>query len=463
MATSKKPKQAKSPYEVRLSLSFLVSAWLAVVATAFAIGVACRTHILPAAPAAVPESRVVRSETLPPPVLKACKNLPNFVYSSKHFETGQSATTDNLLVRKNDDEEPSCPLTVLHADDDDDDEDELQFQPAGQHLLVDIKNVDGHFLNSEGRLAQAMVNLISDSGLTMLSYHCHGLEPIGVSCVGVLLESHVSFHTWPLEGVITFDLFTCGPKSLLPLLPTVKELFGVPRRNALTGPTVAEPHMQWSYKNRGFPRSGRHNPEEAGDLNQMVMGWMEFDMKKQISDVDTDFQNVQVYEVIVPKVRGGLESYQRSLSQDGSYEANNPELFRPERIVYLDHVMQSRLYGEVAYHEALVHPALITFGNPRRVAIIGGGEGATLRECLKYKTVEKVTMVEIDEIMVNKSREFLPEWNSCGDFTRYESCFDDPRSDVYYTDAIAWFVDRYTDISNVKEEDKYDVIIMDAL
>lgn len=44
--------------------------------------------------------------------------------------------------------------------------------PAGQHLLVDIKNVDSEFLNSEQRLATAMVELITESQLTLLSYHC---------------------------------------------------------------------------------------------------------------------------------------------------------------------------------------------------------------------------------------------------------------------------------------------------
>ncbi|EED92531.1 predicted protein, partial [Thalassiosira pseudonana CCMP1335] len=80
----------------------------------------------------------------------------------------------------------------------------------GQHLLVDIKDVDAQFLNSEERLATAMISLINESKLTLLSYHCHSLVPIGVSCAGVLLESHIAFHTWPLEGVITLDLFTCG-------------------------------------------------------------------------------------------------------------------------------------------------------------------------------------------------------------------------------------------------------------
>ncbi|KAL7450189.1 hypothetical protein ACHAWC_002150, partial [Mediolabrus comicus] len=90
----------------------------------------------------------------------------------------------------------------------DDDEDEIDNNsdsddlhlPAGQHLLVDIKNVDSSFLNSEKKLATAMVDLITESKLTLLSYHCHSLVPIGVSCIGVLLESHVAFHTWPSEG-----------------------------------------------------------------------------------------------------------------------------------------------------------------------------------------------------------------------------------------------------------------------
>jgi len=65
-----------------------------------------------------------------------------------------------------------------------------QHRPAGQHLLVDIKGVDSEFLNSEELLSRAMVDTVLGSGLTLLSYHCHALVPSGVSCVGILLESH---------------------------------------------------------------------------------------------------------------------------------------------------------------------------------------------------------------------------------------------------------------------------------
>lgn len=73
--------------------------------------------------------------------------------------------------------------------------------------------------------------------------------------------------------------------------------------------------------------------------------------------------------------------------------------------------LQSRRLGDAAYHEALVHPGLFSHPNPKRVAIIGGGEGATLREILKHDTVEKVVMIDIDSMIVEISKEFLPGWN----------------------------------------------------
>ena len=67
--------------------------------------------------------------------------------------------------------------------------------PAGQHLLVDIKDVDPSFLDSEEQLARTMIKIVDELKITLLSYHCHTLEHVGVSCAGGILESHVAFHT----------------------------------------------------------------------------------------------------------------------------------------------------------------------------------------------------------------------------------------------------------------------------
>jgi spermidine synthase len=79
------------------------------------------------------------------------------------------------------------------------------------------------------------------------------------------------------------------------------------------------------------------------------------------------------------------------------------------KCLIIDGKVQSSLLDEHIYHESLVHPALVTVGNPLNVLVIGGGEGATAREVLKWKTVESVVMVELDPSVVQLCRRVLPE------------------------------------------------------
>ena len=353
-----------------------------------------------------------------------------------------------------------------------DDSDELHL-PAGQHLLVDIKDVDSNFLNSEERLAKAMIQLTEETKLTLLSYHCHTLVPIGVSCAGVLLESHVAFHTWPLEGVITLDLFTCGGGLLIPSLPSIQELFGVPQ---VPGPDENEedmpvPTMLWSHKLRGFregfaPGYVRSKNPLDGSLGRYVLGKLDFDMKRPLLSTKTDIQSVNIYEVMEPKSRDA-NSYHMSLLNDRetTYESTYPESFGPDKILFLDGIIQSTLYGDAPYHESIVHPAMITHRDPKRVAIIGGGEGATLREVLKYKSVKEVVILEIDEELVKICAEYMPEWSDCTDIegTDAKSCFEDSRARVIFVDAFRWMIDNFDSTTGGGTEDKFDVIIMDAL
>lgn len=114
-----------------------------------------------------------------------------------------------------------------------------------------------------------------------------------------------------------------------------------------------------------------------------------------------------------------------------------------------------------------MHPSMFAHRHPKRVAIVGGGEGATLREVLKHNTVEKVVMIDIDEQMVKLSREFLPFWSDCSMISNSsKSCFDDPRVETYFEDAFQWFIDRFSvdqHEAHPSKEQPFDVIIMDAL
>jgi len=97
------------------------------------------------------------------------------------------------------------------------------------------------------------------------------------------------------------------------------------------------------------------------------------------------------------------------------------------RVVVLDNKIQSADVDEFIYHEALVHPAMVAHPNPKIVLILGGGEGATLREVLKHRTVEKVVMVDIDEEFVRLCQKYLKHW--------HHGSFNDKRVELVFTDA----------------------------
>jgi len=112
----------------------------------------------------------------------------------------------------------------------------------------------------------------------------------------------------------------------------------------------------------------------------------------------------------------------------------------------LDGKIQSSEADEFIYHEALVHPAMLTHPQPEKVFIAGGGEGATLREVLTHKTVKRAVMVDIDEEVVDVCRRFLPSW--------HQHAFDDLRAELHFADAR-----KYLEESS----DKFDVIIIDLV
>ncbi|MCG2867242.1 MAG: polyamine aminopropyltransferase [Vulcanisaeta sp.] len=114
------------------------------------------------------------------------------------------------------------------------------------------------------------------------------------------------------------------------------------------------------------------------------------------------------------------------------------------KALILDGKVQSSLYDEFIYHESLVHPVMITHPNPKKVLILGGGEGATAREVLRHRGVREVVMVDIDEEVIRVVKEYLPEMS--------QGAFDDPRLRLVIDDGRK-FLERVND--------KYDVVILD--
>jgi len=240
--------QKNKPYKVNVSASFLIASIFASCALALFVGRFARMYMLPQQEAEGQCSAPNTETPLPQLVVKNGENIPKGKYTAKHFHSTMSAAHSAWLTASRDDTKDDATLVMEHEDSASDDEKQ---QPMAEHLMVDIKHVDGAFLNSEGRLANAIIQVMNEANLTLLSYHCHGLTPMGVSCVGVLKQNYISFHTWPEEGVITLDLCVGDAKSLLPVLPILENAFGVPRS------TGEKPEMRWTHKIRGFPTDER--------------------------------------------------------------------------------------------------------------------------------------------------------------------------------------------------------------
>lgn len=114
------------------------------------------------------------------------------------------------------------------------------------------------------------------------------------------------------------------------------------------------------------------------------------------------------------------------------------------RMLFLDGIAQSADQDEFIYHESLVHPAMLIHPNPRSVCIVGGAEGATIREVAKYRDVNRIVMVDIDEELVDVCRQHLSSWS--------KGAYEDPRLELHIGDGRK-FLEQTKEI--------FDVIIVD--
>jgi spermidine synthase len=114
------------------------------------------------------------------------------------------------------------------------------------------------------------------------------------------------------------------------------------------------------------------------------------------------------------------------------------------KCLVLDGKIQSSEADEFIYHESLVHAALVSVASPSTVLIAGGGEGATVREVLRHRSVKEVVLVDLDPAVVTACREYLPEWHA--------GAFDDRRLNVVFDDARKFI--EYSD-------KKFDLIVLD--
>ncbi len=141
-------------------------------------------------------------------------------------------------------------------------------------------------------------------------------------------------------------------------------------------------------------------------------------IKRTVVEAQTKFQHVEIMETV---------SYGKVLVLDGR--------------------IQSSQADEFIYHEALVQPGMLaTEGSPHNALVIGGGEGATVREILKYPSIRRAVMVDIDAEVVELCKKHLPEL--------HRGAFEDERTEVRCEDARAYLE---------KTSERFDFIAVDLV
>jgi spermidine synthase len=115
------------------------------------------------------------------------------------------------------------------------------------------------------------------------------------------------------------------------------------------------------------------------------------------------------------------------------------------RMLILDGAVQTSAEDEHIYHEMLVHPALVAVEQPRRVLIIGGGDGGTLRRVLEHRSVERVVQVELDRLVVDVCQTYLPQIAA--------GALDDPRVELVIGDGARYLAET---------RETFDAILVDS-
>ncbi len=132
----------------------------------------------------------------------------------------------------------------------------------------------------------------------------------------------------------------------------------------------------------------------------------------------------------------------------GQSEFQKVEVFETEsslgRVLTLDDLMMTTEGDEYHYHEMIAHIPMINHKCPKSVLIIGGGDGGTVREVLKHDTVEKVVLCEIDGLVIDVCKKYLPTI-SCS--------LNDPKVEILVQDAIEYIKNK---------ENKFDIVLIDS-
>lgn len=272
--------------------------------------------------------------------------------------------------------------------------------PLGTQHIAEFIECKRTFLNDPDKLEQIIRNAIEYSGLHFEKIITHKFNPIGVTLLAIISESHIGLHTYPEAGHLSLDVFTCShPSKQLRLIEYLQK--------------VLKP------KSIKIAEITRGNPIEFKQddwlTSRTEYGFeVKYHIKKLIYSDKSHYQFIDLIE---------------------------NEHFG--RMLFLDKDLQISEVDAEAYSYAMINPVLSKKKKLKNVLILGGGDGGLLNYVLRYNP-ERVTLVEIDEKVIEVSKKYLKK--ICG------NAFNDKRVNLVIQDALQFLKST---------RDKFDVVLYD--
>ena len=284
----------------------------------------------------------------------------------------------------------------------------------GLHLTADLYQCAGDtaYMLCADTLATLCRTQVHASGLTLVddkwvTFPPYNGQPGGVTGTVLLAESHLAIHTWPETGNVTIDVYVCNFSSdnsgkARALMEGVIAAYAPTRRvyqelqRGDIGPAPASPMLEW------------------------------------------------VEEQLTPDARFSFAATARQQQRTRYQHMELLDTPRFGRVLRLDGCFMTSEREEFFYHEALVHPAALAHTAPRNALILGGGDGGAAEELLKHPSIEQVVLAELDEAVVQFSRQHLQ--------AVHRGAFDDARLQLCIGDGMALMDST---------QQRFDLVLMD--
>jgi spermidine synthase len=270
----------------------------------------------------------------------------------------------------------------------------------GLHLIGDLSGCrcDPQLLLDGVRFKERCVELVRASGLTVMDASFRQFDGGGFTGIVLLAESHLAIHTWPEKQGLTLDVYVCNYSA--DNSAKARQVFDA----------IIE-HFQPTEVARHAIDRGEHLLMEP--LNDSTGFYIR--ASRQVGEWQTRFQKMEIYDT---------PHYGRIFRLDGYNMTSEKE--------------------EFVYHENLIHPALTAHNAPRKVLIIGGGDGGSSEEALKHPSVGSVTMVEIDADVIRVAKEHFE--------AVHNGVFDNPKLRVLVEDGMKFVRETH---------ERFDLIALD--